>query len=194
MVLRKTYVADEEEVIIAQALKGDQKAYAQLVDKHRQAIHHIIRRIVHNEEATRDLVQETFMKAFASLSSYRSEYRFSTWLYKIAANSSIDFLRKKRIQALSLDRPVETGEGAMEIEVADHSNNPERELERKQQRFSIEEAIDSLPDKYREVIIYRHREDKSYEEIADSLNIPVGTVKARIFRARELLKKRLRNV
>lgn len=185
---------DEEEVIIAQALAGDQKAYTVLVDKHRQSIHHIIKRIVHNEEATRDLVQETFMKAFASLASYRSEYRFSTWLYKIAANSSIDFLRKKRIQALSLDRPLESGDGTMEIEVADFSFHPERELERKQKWCSIEEAIDSLPDKYREVIIYRHREDKSYEEIADSLNIPVGTVKARIFRARELLKKKLKNI
>lgn len=185
---------EEEAVIIARALSGDQKAYTHLVEKHRQSIYHIIKRIVHNEEATHDLVQETFMKAFASLASYRSEYRFSTWLYKIAANSSIDFLRKKRIQALSLDRPLDSGEGTIEIEVPDYSYHPGRDLERKQQRFSIEEAINSLPDKYREVIVYRHREDKSYEEIADSLSIPVGTVKARIFRARELLKKKLKNI
>ncbi len=185
---------NEEAGIISQALGGDQKAYASLVDKHRSAIFHIIKRIVHNDEIARDLVQETFMKAFASLASYRSEYRFSTWLYKIAANSSIDHLRKKRIQALSLDRPIETADGTMELEVPDNSFNPERELVKKQQRFSIEEAIQSLPDKYREVIVYRHKDDKSYEEIADLLDIPVGTVKARIFRARELLKKKLRNV
>ena len=82
----------------------------------------------------------------------------------------------------------------MEIEVADYSFHPERELLRKQQRFSIDEAIESLPDKYREVIIFRHKDDKSYEEIADLLGIPVGIVKARIFRARELLKKKLKNV
>ena len=134
------------------------------------------------------------MKAFSSLASYRSEYRFSTWLYKIAANSSIDFLRKRRIQALSLDRPTETKDGQVEFEVADYSYHPERDLERKEQNISIEEAIESLPKKYREVIIYRHKDDKSYEEIADLLRIPVGTVKARIFRARELLKKKLRNL
>ena len=185
---------DDETKTISEALRGNQRAYESLTTRHRQAIYHIIFKIVRNKETAHDLVQETFMKAFASLGSYRSEYRFSTWLYKIAANCSIDYLRKKRINALSLDQQVETKDGSVGIEVPDNSFNPERELERKQQRFSIEEAIASLPDKYREVIIYRHKDDKSYEEIADLLNIPVGTVKARIFRARELLKKRLKAV
>ncbi|MFZ5979562.1 MAG: RNA polymerase sigma factor [Candidatus Zixiibacteriota bacterium] len=185
---------DDETALIAGALEGDQKAYTFLVNKHKTAVFHIIQKIVKNEEASRDLVQETFMKAFNSLATYRSEYRFSTWLYKIAANTSIDFLRKKRIQALSLDQPIETRDGTVELEVADYSYHPERDLENKEQRFSIETAIDSLPEKYREVIVYRHKDDKSYEEIADLLGIPVGTVKARIFRARELLKKKLKNI
>jgi RNA polymerase sigma-70 factor (ECF subfamily) len=184
---------DEEDLLISQALNGNQKAYASLVSRHRSAIFHIIFKIVKDKEAANDLVQETFMKAFSSLATYRSEYRFSTWLYKIAANSSIDFLRKRRIHVLSLDRPVETNDGSMEIEIPDYSYHPEQDLVRKQQRISIEEAIASLPDKYREVIVFRHQEDKSYEEIADLLNIPVGTVKARIFRARELLKKKLKH-
>ncbi len=181
-------------VQIGEALKGSQKAFADLEGRYRPAIFHIVYKIVRDKETTDDLVQETFMKAFASLASYRSEYRFSTWLYKIAANCSIDFLRKKRIKALSLDQEIETGEGKVEIEVADYSYHPEREMVRKQQRISIDEAINSLPEKYRDVIVYRHKEDKSYEEIADLLHIPVGTVKARIFRARELLKKKLRGV
>lgn len=185
---------DKEGVKIAEALAGDQRAYGYLVDKHRASVFHIINRIVRNTEAANDLVQETFMKAFASLPSYRSEYRFSTWLYKIAANSSIDFLRKRRIQALSLDRPMETENGQVDIEVADYSYHPERDLERKERSFSIQEAIDALPPKYRDVIIYRHKDDKSYEEIADLLNVPIGTVKARIFRARELLKKKLKHI
>jgi RNA polymerase sigma-70 factor (ECF subfamily) len=185
---------NEDEQLIADALKGDQKAYTILVEKHKAAIFHIINKIVRNPEAAADLVQETFMKAFSSLASYRSEYRFSTWLYKIAANASIDHLRKRRIQALSLDRPMDTGDGTLEFEVPDYSFHPEQDLVRKQQRISIDEAIESLPDKYREVIIYRHKDDKSYEEIADLLDIPVGTVKARIFRARELLKKKLKNI
>jgi len=185
---------DDEGTLIAGALNGDQKAYTSLVTKHKTAVFHIIYKIVKNEEAARDLVQETFMKAFNSLATYRSEYRFSTWLYKIAANASIDFLRKKRIQALSLDQPIETRNGTVELEVADYSYHPERDLVNKEQRFSIEKAINSLPEKYREVIVYRHKDDKSYEEIADLLDIPVGTVKARIFRARELLKKKLKNI
>ena len=185
---------NDETVLIANALGGDQKAYTALVNQHRKAVFHIINKIVRNDDVANDLVQETFMKAFASLAMYRSEYRFSTWLYKIAANASIDYLRKRRIQALSLDRPLENKDGEVEFEVPDYSYHPERDLERKEQRFSIEEAIESLPDKYREVIIYRHKDDKSYEEIADLLDIPVGTVKARIFRARELLKKKLKRV
>ncbi len=185
---------ENDTVLISEALKGSQKAYAELEGRYRSAIFHIVYKIVREKDTADDLVQETFMKAFASLASYRPEYRFSTWLYKIAANSSIDFLRKKRIKALSLDQEIETGEGKVEIEVADYSYHPEQDMVRKQQRVSIEEAIDSLPDKYREVIVFRHKEDKSYEEIADLLHIPVGTVKARIFRARELLKKKLRGI
>ncbi len=185
---------DEDSLMIEEALAGKQKAYTFLMEKHRPAIFHIINKIVRNDEIANDLVQETFMKAFGALASYRSEYRFSTWLYKIAANSSIDHLRKKRIQALSLDRPMETADGTVEIEIPDYSYHPGQDLERKEQNFGIEEAIDSLSPKYREVIIYRHKDDKSYEEIADLLNIPVGTVKARIFRARELLKKKLRHL
>ena len=185
---------DDETTLVEEALGGSQKAYEALTQRYSQAIYHIIYKIVRDKETAHDLVQETFMKAFSSLASYRSEFRFSTWLYKIAANCSIDFLRKRRIQALSLDQQLETKDGSVGIEVADYSYHPGIELERKEQRFSIEEAINSLPDKYREVIIYRHKDDKSYEEIADLLNIPVGTVKARIFRARELLKKTLKSL
>ena len=191
---RKDELREQETILIQEALGGSQKAYRELTEKHQVAVYHIIYKIVRDKETANDLVQETFMKAFSSLASYRSEFRFSTWLYKIAANCSIDFLRKKKINALSLDQELETKDGTVGIEVPDYSYHPERELERKQQRFSIEEAIQSLPDKYREVIIYRHKDDKSYEEIADLLDIPVGTIKARIFRARELLKKKLKGL
>lgn len=185
---------DIDAELIARALQNDQKAYRQLTERHRSYLYHLIYKIVRDPETTNDLLQETFMRAFSSLASYRSEYKFSTWLYKIAANCSIDHLRKKRIKALSLDRELETADGTVEIEVADFSYHPERDLVAKQQRMGINEAIESLPDKYREVIIYRHKDDKSYEEIADLLGIPVGTVKARIFRARELLKKKLKSI
>ena len=185
--------------LIKEALEGRQSkigqmAFRHLTERHQNAVFHIIFKIVRNNDTAKDLVQDTFMKAFTSLASYRSEYRFSTWLYKIAANCAIDNLRKKRIYALSLDQELDTGDGKVDFEVADNSYNPENDLVRKQQRVSISEAISSLPPKYREVIIYRHKDDKSYEEIADLLIIPVGTVKARIFRARELLKKLLKGI
>jgi len=183
-------VEQTDEVLIRNALKGDQQAYKLLLERHRHAIYHIAFKIVHNREEAADLVQETFMKAFGSLNTYRFEYRFSTWLYRIAANSAIDFLRKRKIEALSLDRPMETKDGTVELQLPDWTHNPEFDYTRKQRRISIDEAIDSLPDKYRQVIVIRHTDDKSSEEIAKILDVPVGTVKARIFRARELLKKK----
>jgi len=184
-------LTDIDRTLIDGALRGDQGAYKGLMERHRQAIFHIILKIVRDNEAAADLVQETFMKAFSSLATYRSEFKFSTWLYRIGANTAIDHLRKQRMKTLSLDSP-QTLDGSGEIEVPDNSYNPEKDLINREQRFSINEAIDSLPEKYRVVIIYRHKDDKSYEEIADALSLPVGTVKARIFRARELLKKKLR--
>jgi RNA polymerase sigma factor (sigma-70 family) len=186
--------AESEDALIQQALGGDQKAYQLLFDAHKQAIFHIIVKIVRNDEEAQDLVQETFIKAFGSLKSYNPTYRFTTWLYKIAANSSIDYIRKRKLQTYSLDQPLNTKDGQVTVEVPDMSYHPERDLSAKQQHISISEAIKSLPDKYREVIIKRHQEDKSYEEIAESLHVPVGTVKARIFRARELLKKKLKSL
>lgn len=180
--------------LVAEALTGNQRAFAMLVERHRSAVHSVIYHIVKNTETAHDLAQETFIKAFSSLASYRSEYKFSTWLYKIAVNTSIDQLRRRRAPHLSLDAPVETEDGQVTIEIPDDRMNPEIELERKQQEFSITTAIDDLPERYREVIQYRHQDDKSYEEIAALLGVPVGTVKARIFRAREMLKRRLKDI
>jgi RNA polymerase sigma factor (sigma-70 family) len=175
-------------------LKGDQKAYQVLFDEYKQSIFHIIVKIVHNNEEAQDLVQETFIKAFGSLKSYNPSYRFTTWLYKIAANSSIDYIRKKKIQTFSLDQPLETRNGRVEVEVPDMTYHPEKDLTDKRKRMSIADAIGSLPEKYKQVIVMRHQEDKSYEQIAQILHVPVGTIKARIFRARELLKKKLKTL
>ena len=185
---------DDDQILIKKALAGNEAAYSLLLRRHKDAIYRMIVRIVRNQEEARDLVQETFMKAFGSLSSYKCQYRFTTWLYKIAANSCIDYLRKRRLVSVSLDQPLETKDGEVTIEVADWTYNPEQDLTSRQKSLSIDAAIDSLPRKYREVILYRHKQDKSYEEIAQILSIPVGTVKARIFRARELLKKKLKSL
>lgn len=183
-----------DQELVGEALAGNQRAFTTLVERHRAAVHSVIYRVVKNTDTANDLVQETFIKAFSSLTSYRPEYKFSTWLYKIAVNSSIDLLRRRRLPLMSLDTPIETEDGSMTVEIADHRSNPEVELERKQQEFSITAAIDDLPERYKEVIQFRHQDDKSYEEIAEMLKVPVGTVKARIFRAREMLKRRLKDI
>ena len=185
---------EDDQILVKKALGGDQKAYHTLVARHRRAVFHIIYKIVSEQEEASDLMQETFMKAFVSLSTYNPQYRFSTWLYKIAANSAIDYLRKKKRGVISLDKPIKTEEDEIEAEVPDWSKNPEADWVAKEKALSIEEAIQSLPKQFRDVIIYRHKEDKSYEEISEILKIPVGTVKARIFRARELLKKKLKSL
>lgn len=187
-------VKEDDQILIQKALAGSESAFRILLERYKDAVYRIIVKIVRNQDEAQDLVQETFMKAFGSLSSYRCEYRFTTWLYKIAANNCIDYLRKKRLISVSLDQPLETKDGQVTIELPDWTYNPEVDLTSRQRSLSIDAAIDSLPPKYREVIVFRHKRDKSYEEIAEILGIPVGTVKARIFRARELLKKKLKSL
>jgi RNA polymerase sigma-70 factor (ECF subfamily) len=187
-------VKEDDQILIKKALAGNESAYRVLLNRHKEAIYRLILKIVRNQEEAQDLVQETFMKAFGSLSSYKCQYRFTTWLYKIAANSCIDFLRKRRLVSVSLDQPLETKDGEVTIELPDWTYNPEADWASREKSLSIDAAIDTLPKKYREVIVFRHKQDKSYEEIAQILDIPVGTVKARIFRARELLKKKLKSL
>lgn len=187
-------MSPSDKEIIKEALAGDQKAYAKLLEKYRGPIFGLIYRMIGNREESEDLVQETFIKAFDALITFNEEYAFSTWLYKIAINNCIDFLRKKKLRTFSLNRPITTKEGSLTREFPDRSLTPEGRFLTEERRNIIQEAINSLPEKYRTVIVLRHNQEKSYEEISAILNIPMGTVKARIFRARELLKKKLRSV
>lgn len=177
---------------MTEALHGNQAAYEALVNKYRLALYRHIARLVRDPQEVEDLVQETFIKAFTALESYSAEFAFSTWLYKIATNHAIDYLRRKKLKALSLDEPIETREGTLERELADTTYFPDRHIVEDQRRALLQEAIDALPEKYRLVIVLRHQQEKSYEEIAEELNLPLGTVKAHIFRARRLLYQYLR--
>jgi len=186
-------VSTNDSAIVQKALKGNQEAYTVLLKKYRGTIFSLVYRMVKSKDEAEDLVQETFIKAFSALSSFNDEYAFSTWLFKIASNNCIDYLRKKRLQTLSIDKPVESKDGQIVKEYPDPIETPEKRLIAHEKTSIIDIAIDSLPKKYRMVIIMRHKEEKSYEEIADELNLPLGTVKARIFRAREKLKIFLRD-
>src|SRR5271169_2240914 len=189
---RKLDSRAEDSTIIADALAGHDRAYQRLMDKYHDAIFNFIYRMVRDREQVEDLTQEAFIKAFASLKSFNEEYAFSTWLYKIATNNSIDHIRKKKLQMFSIDKPIESKDSDFTFELPDDSYEADRELISDQRSVMLNEAIEQLPEKYRLVIRLRHVEERSYEEIAKMLKLPIGTVKAHIFRARELLYKQIR--
>lgn len=183
----------EDSRLIAEALAGNDLAYKRLMEKYHDAISAFISRMVHDREQIEDLTQEAFIKAFSSLKNFNEEFAFSTWLYKIASNNSIDHIRRKKLQMLSIDKPVESKDSDYTFELPDESAEVDRELIDDQRAEMITEAINDLPEKYRRVIQMRHVDEQSYEEIAAKLRLPIGTVKAHIFRARELLYKQLRH-
>ena len=178
--------------LITKAIEGDEAAYKNLLENYRGAIYNLLYKMVRNKEETEDLVQEAFMKAFKALPSFNEEYAFSTWLYKIAVNNCIDHMRKKKLQTYSINKPVQSKDGELDREFPDTSMSPDKSLLSEERASIIETAIDELPENYKTAIILRHSEEKSYEEISKILDIPLGTVKARIFRAREMLKKKLK--
>ena len=183
----------EDNKLIKKARKGDQSAYRKLVDKYQRALFFHIRKMTKDYEMIEDLVQESFTKAFDNLDSYNTDYAFSTWLYRIATNHTIDYLRKKKLKTVSIDKKIRTKEGEMDMNLPDRESKTDRKVIRDQRKQIIQQAIQDLPDKYQRVIELRHMESYSYKEIADELEMPLGTVKAHIFRARELLYKALKD-
>ncbi len=179
--------------LIKKAIKGDETAYKLLLDNYRGAIFNLLYKMVRNKEETEDLVQEAFMKAFNALPSFNEEYAFSTWLYKIAINNCIDHMRKKRLKTYSINKPVQSKDGELGREFPDTSMSPDKNILSVEKSNIIASAIEELPENYKIAIVLRHTEERSYEEIAQILSIPLGTVKARIFRAREMLKKKLKD-
>jgi len=184
---------NDDNILINKALEGDQAAYEKLMKKYYQLIYNLIFRMISRKEDVEDLTQEAFIKAFNSLQNFDRQFAFSTWLFKIATNNAIDYLRKKKLNTFSIDKEIESEESDFKFEIPDIENKPDRVIMEDQRKKILDEAIESLPPKYKEVIILRHKLDKEYEEIAKELKIPLGTVKAHIFRGRELLNKFLKD-
>lgn len=183
----------EDDKLIMAAKDGDEKAYKKIVNKYERPLHFHIRKMVKDAGQVQDLVQEAFTKAFDSLDSYSSSYAFSTWLYRIATNHTIDYMRKKKLQTVSISKPVDTGQGEVKRQITDKNAQADRPVLQKQRKNIVRQAIDELPEKYKKVIEMRHMEEKSYQEISEALERPLGTVKAHIFRAREMLYKKLKD-
>jgi RNA polymerase sigma factor (sigma-70 family) len=183
----------EDIILIDEAIAGKQEAYQKLMTKYRQLIYNLIFRMIRNKEDVQDLTQEAFIKAFNSLEKFDKQFSFSTWLFKIATNNCIDYLRKKKLHTFSIDKEIGTDDDDYQFEIPDTETIPDKNILDKERKKILEEAIENLPNKYKSVILLRHRDEKDYEEIAKKLKIPLGTVKAHIFRGRELLNKYLRD-
>jgi RNA polymerase sigma factor (sigma-70 family) len=183
----------EDIILIDDAIAGKQEAYKRLMDKYRQLIYNLIFRMIRNKEDVQDLTQEAFIKAFNSLEKFDRQFSFSTWLFKIATNNCIDYLRKKKLNTFSIDKDMGSEDDDYQFEIPDSERTPDKNLMDVERKKILEEAIESLPNKYKSVILLRHRDEKDYEEIAKKLKLPLGTVKAHIFRGRELLNKYLKD-
>lgn len=189
---RKLDSRAEDSRLIKAALTGDQHSYRALMKKYHDQVHNLLYRMVHDKDEVGDLTQEAFIKAFHSLQYFNEEFAFSTWLCKIATNNCIDYIRKRKLATFSIDKPLRSKDGDFSFEIPDSTYEPDKTMIALQRSKILEEAVNSLPEKYRIVILMRHSEDKDYQDIADELKLPLGTVKAHIFRAREILYKRLK--
>lgn len=176
--------------LVARAAAGDGVCFDQLVDRYHRQIANFVFRMVGNYETALDLTQEVFIKVYSSLGRYNPEFKFSTWIYKIASNTAIDYLRKQSVSVSPLYM-VSGDDEEFELPIPAKGPNPERALERTERSAQIEEAISKLPPRYRELIVLRHVSELSYDEIAEVTALPLGTVKNRIFRAREAMRKHL---
>jgi len=180
--------------LIDMAVGGDQKAYARLLQRYRRPVYHVILKMVRNVDDAEDLTIESFAKAFRSLHKFKKDFTFSTWLFRIATNNTIDFIRKKKLNTLSIENTYTDDNGeSVSIDVEDANLNPQEEAIKLQKEELIQIFVDKLPAKYQKLVRLRYFHELSYEEIAKELDAPLGTVKAQLHRARELMYELVKN-
>jgi RNA polymerase sigma factor (sigma-70 family) len=180
--------------LIDMAVGGDQKSYAKLLQRYRRPVYHVILKMVRNVDDAEDLTIESFAKAFRSLHKFKKDFTFSTWLFRIATNNTIDFIRKKKLNTLSIENTYTDDNGeSVSIDVEDANLNPQEEAIKLQKEELIQIFVDKLPAKYQKLVRLRYFHELSYEEIAKELDAPLGTVKAQLHRARELMYELVKN-
>ena len=174
--------------LIASAISGHPDGFEELVIRYQRQITSYVFRMLGDYESALDVTQEVFIKVYNSLDRYSVEYKFSTWLYRIAHNAAIDHMRRNSVTPQSLE--AENADGSFQIQLESRGLSPEQDRERTEWRAEIEAVVKDLPATYRDLIILRHSKDLSYDEIAAVTGLPLGTVKNRLFRARELMRER----
>src|SRR5438128_6050513 len=175
--------------LVKTAIAGREASFEELVRRYQRPIAAYVYRMVGDYDSALDLTQEVFIKVYNSLVRYRSEFKFSTWIYKIAHNAAIDHLRRYAVRGQALAGGTDGERGEANIE--SRRLTPEQESERKERRSEIEAVVQLLQTAYRELIVLRHSQDLSYDEIAEVIGLPLGTVKNRLFRAREAMRDQL---
>ena len=178
----------EDQAIIQAILAGNINEFAKIQKKYKRIVVSVIRRVVRNDEEVPDLVQETFIKTYNALPNYDFSYNFYSWLMKIATNYAIDYLRKRKLNTISIQgNSNENDENDYIIQIPDINLLPDESLFQKEQLNQIESLLDKLPANFKNIIILRFKKDMDYSEIAEHLSIPLGTVKATLFRAKKML-------
>jgi RNA polymerase sigma-70 factor, ECF subfamily len=173
--------------LIVKAIGGREEGFEELVRRYQRPIVGYIYRMLSDYDASLDVSQEVFIKVYKSLDKYSSEYKFSTWLYRIAHNATIDHIRRNSQNLQSLE--TESEDGAYQMQLESSAPTPEQNQERREWKSEIESVVKCLPSAYRELIVLRHNQELSYDEIAEVTNLPLGTVKNRLFRAREMMRE-----
>jgi len=176
---------------IRRCKRGEEAAFAEIQSRYRGPIYNLCYRMSRNAEDARDLGQEVFIKVFSLLDRFDENYAFSSWLFRIATNHCIDHLRRNRLRFLSLDGGVGQDGEEYELQLPDSGPDPDTVLQRKEALAKLDEVISDLPPHYRVITLLRHDQQLSYEEIAETLSLPLGTVKARIHRARQQIQQML---
>ena len=190
-VFAQDFASATDSDLVATAIEGAEGSFEELVRRYQRPISAYVYRMVGNYESALDLTQEIFIKVYGSLRKYRSEFKFSTWIYKIAHNAAVDHLRRSSTREQSLINGTESD--PFELPIESRRLSPEQESERKERRVEIESVVRALPANYRELIILRHSQDLTYEEIVEVTGLPLGTVKNRLFRAREMMRQQFVN-
>jgi RNA polymerase sigma factor (sigma-70 family) len=175
-------------------VQHDQAAFTELLDRYKESVFYLLMKMVNNRDDAEDLTIEAFGKAFKNIEQYTPNYAFSTWLFRIATNNCIDFIRKKRMTTVSLDKSFMSDDGGeMTMDVRSETLDPEENLIRKQKNVLMQSLVTKLKPRYRVLVEMRYFQELSYEEIAEKLDLPLGTVKAQLFRSREFLYNIIRN-
>ncbi|MFN8310171.1 MAG: sigma-70 family RNA polymerase sigma factor [Chitinophagales bacterium] len=174
--------------LVNKAKNGDQAAFAKLMSRYRESVFFMVLKMVHNRDDAEDLTMVAFSKAFHNLANYSADFAFSTWLFRIATNNCIDHIRKKKLQTTSIDQTTNTEDGeSTPIAVKDKELTPEENIIKEQRASNMRTVLQQLNPKYRQLIELRYFQELSYEEIAEQLDLPLGTVKAQLFRAKDML-------